>query len=84
MLCTEGIYYAAGTMVIAVFVSVILNLTVLRGLENTFFFFKNHFTLLPLVLCIVTLLLVVLAVPILGYQNIRRQSVVERMREGEV
>lgn len=84
MLCTEGIYYAAGTMVIAVFVSVILNLTVLRGLENTFFFFKNHFTLLPLVLCIVPLLLVVLAVPILGYQNIRRQSVVERMREGEV
>lgn len=84
MLCTEGIYYAAGTMVIAVLVSVILNLTVLRGLENTFFFFKNHFTLLPLVLCIVPLLLVVLAVPVLGYQNIRRQSVVERMREGEV
>lgn len=84
MLCTEGIYYAAGTMVIAVLVSVILNLTVLRGLKNTFFFFKNHFTLLPLVLCIVPLLLVVLAVPVLGYQNIRRQSVVERMREGEV
>lgn len=84
MLCTEGIYYAAGTMVIAVLVSVILNLTVLRGLENTFFFFKNHFTLLPLILCIVPLLLVVLAVPVLGYQNIRRQSVVERMREGEV
>lgn len=84
MLCTEGIYYAAGTMVIAVLVSVILNLTVLRGLENTFFFFKNHFTLLPLVLCIVPLLLVVLAVPVLGYHNIRRQSVVERMREGEV
>lgn len=84
MLCTEGIYYAAGTMVIAVLASVILNLTVLRGLENTFFFFKNHFTLLPLVLCIVPLLLVVLAVPVLGYHNIRRQSVVERMREGEV
>lgn len=84
MLCTEGIYYAAGTMVIAVLVSVILNLTVLRGLENAFFFFKNHFTLLPLVLCIVPLLLVVLAVPVLGYHNIRRQSVVERMREGEV
>lgn len=84
MLCTEGIYYATGTMVIAVLVSVILNLTVLRGLENTFFFFKNHFTLLPLVLCIVPLLLVVLAVPVLGYHNIRRQSVVERMREGEV
>lgn len=84
MLCTEGIYYAAGTMVIAVLVSVILNLTVLRGLENAFFFFKNHFTLLPLVLCIVPLLLVVLAVPVLGYHNIRRQSVMERMREGEV
>ena len=84
MLCTEGIYYAAGTMVIAVLASVFLNLTVLRGLENTFFFFKNHFTLLPLVLCIVPLLLVVLAVPVLGYHNIRRQSVVERMREGEV
>ncbi len=47
-------------------------------------FFKNHITLLPLAQCIVPLLLVVLMVPILGYQNIRRQSVVERMREGEV
>lgn len=84
MLCTEGIYYAAGTLVIALFASVILNLTVLKGLEETLFFFKNHFTLLPLALCIVPLLLVVLMVPILGYQNIRRQSVVERMREGEV
>ena len=39
MLCTEGIYYAAGTLVIALFASVILNLTVLKGLEETLFFF---------------------------------------------
>ena len=79
MLCMEGIYYAAVTIGVSLVLGSLLNLTLIRGTGTQMFFFSPRFTVLPIVLCIPAVLFVVILVPVIGYWQIRKRSVVERM-----
>lgn len=83
MLCYEGGYYALFTSISALVIGSILNVTVVRSIGESFFFFTWRFTVLPVVLCIPILAAVVYAVPEAGFRRIGRVSVVERMRRAE-
>lgn len=83
MLIWESLYYTLGSF----FLCLILNLAAApllsSALESVFWFFSYQFTMLPILLCIPFMLLISFLVPYLGYQNLVRQSVVERLREVE-
>lgn len=81
MLMAEGGLYAVFTVVTAVVVGLILNMTAIRNIGSAFFFFEWNLTIMPIIVCIPFLLLVVAAVPVICYSNMRKSSVVERIRE---
>lgn len=83
MLCFEGGYYAAFTVVVSLMLGGILDATVVRNIGNSFFFFDWHFTVTPILACTPVLLAVVLIVPAVCYKKMCKMSVVERMRKAE-
>lgn len=83
MLCCEGEYYAIFTSICALLLGGILDLTAVRLIGESFFFFTWHFSVTPVLLCIPVLAVVVYFVPYFCYRNISRVSVVERMRKME-
>ncbi len=80
MLIWEGLSYAGRTILIALLLGILLNVTVIRMLTNQLFFAAWKFTIWPILLCIPVILLVVILVPVLCYQNMKKVSVVERIR----
>lgn len=83
MLKTEGLCYALLAAIAALALAAALNLTVVRSVGDSFFFFTWHFTLLPVILCLPVMAVVALCVPAIGYNRLCRISVVERMRQAE-
>ena len=83
MLCYEGGYYALFTVISALVIGGILNLTAVRSIGEGIFFFTWRFTVLPVVLCMPLLAVVVYVVPSVCCRRLGRVSVVERMRKAE-
>ena len=63
MLCFEGGYYALYTGIFSVVLSTLVSVLVVKPYGDEMFFFRWHFTLMPLGLCLPVLLAVVLLVP---------------------
>lgn len=83
MLCYEGGYYAVYTGACALLLGSFLSVTAVRMIGEGYFFFRWHFTVAPVLLCLPVLGLIVYCVPALCYKNMSRTSVVERMRRAE-
>lgn len=83
MVCLEGLYYAAGTALLALFLTLVLSPTVVKGVLGGIWFFSYHFVIWPVVAAIPVLLLIALAVPALAFHSTDSTSVVERLREAE-
>lgn len=81
MLCFEGGYYALYTGIFSVILSAAVSVLVVKPYGDEMFFFRWHFTLMPLALCLPVLLAVVLLVPAACHRSMNRVSVVERMRQ---
>ena len=81
MLSCEGLCHVVLTTLCALAVSAVLSLLLLRPFEHQTFFFRYHFTLLPIVLCIPVLLILSAVIPAAAYRMICRSSIVERLRE---
>lgn len=84
MLFFEGECYAVLASVTGALVGAVLNVTLVRMAGEGFFFFKWHFTILPVFLCAFPLFVVAAAVPAVCSRMISRVSVVERLRRAEV
>lgn len=83
MLAWEGIIYIIFTIICSILTTVLLDGLVLKNVIEGFWFATNHFTVLPIVLCIPVLLLAACVIPIAAYKNMTKESVVERLRETE-
>ena len=83
MLCCEGACYAFFTLAVSLILGVIMETTVIRSIGNSYFYFTWHLTVIPILICIPVLCMVVFAVPVFCHKNMRRISVVERMRKSE-
>lgn len=83
MLCFEGGFYALCTGICSVFFSCIISVLAVKPFGDEMLFFKWHFTLLPLVLCMPLLLIVAVLAPAVCCSNMNKISVVERMRREE-
>lgn len=83
MLIWESLYYTIGAVVICFALCLATGPLLGAALNNVFWFFTYRFTVTPILICVPFMLLISFVVPYLGYKNLVRQSVVERLREAE-
>ena len=83
MLMVEGIGYSALGLICSLFLSIVGSLTVVRMMGAELSYFTWHFTLLPVFLCVIPLVLITAFVPLVCYNKMARKTVVERLRANE-
>lgn len=83
MLIYEGLLYSLGAVLIALILSAAMNPFIGKILNNMFWFFRPHFTILPVVAVIPIFTLLGWLIPTILYGQATKYSVVERLRETE-
>lgn len=83
MLVTEGLLYALGSVVLALVFSVVVSPLAAFVLEKLFWFFTYKTTFAPILTVAPIFALVGCVIPLLVYHSVSRQTIVERLREGE-
>ena len=83
MLIYEGIGYSILGLLGSLILSVIASLTVVRMMGAELTYFTWHFTLLPVFLCIIPLILITAIVPLVCYNKMSQKTVVDRLRIAE-
>lgn len=83
MLMTEGIIFAGSSVVITLLMSIVLAPLVRNVLEDMFWFFDYHFTVVPIVAVAPVFALIGASLPLAAYHYVAKKSVVERLREAE-
>lgn len=83
MLVYEGIGYSVLGFLCSLILSAAGSLTVVRMMGAELSYFTWHFTLLPVILCIIPLVLITAFVPLACYHKMAQKTVVERLRIAE-
>lgn len=83
MLIYEGVGYSALGLLCSLILSSVGSITVVRMMGAELSYFTWHFTLLPVFLCIIPLLLITGFVPLICYNKMAQKTVVERLRVSE-
>ena len=83
LLIYEGIGYSILGLLGSLILSVIASLTVVRMMGAELTYFTWHFTLLPVFLCIIPLILITAIVPLVCYNKMAQKTVVDRLRIAE-
>lgn len=83
MLVYEGMFYAMGSVLLALLISIVLNPLVGNLLEKMFWFFRNRFNVLSVIVAVPVFALLGWMIPSMMYGQTMKQSVVERLRENE-
>ena len=82
-LICEGISYVVIAGAISFVLGSLISWAVLRALNNVILFFEYRFQIMPFVIMMPVLVLVAVLAPVAAYRNLRKKSIVERLRESE-
>lgn len=80
-LMLEGLLYATLTAGITLTIGLGINYFIVKTMAGSIWFFKYHFSILPICLCLPILVVIALIIPHVGYCLMRKESVVERIKE---
>ena len=83
MLVQEGLFYTAGSVVVAFLLSLVCGPLSGDMMEKMFWFCTYHFTILPVIAMFPVFAVLGCLIPAVLYQAGSRQSIVERLREAE-
>ena len=83
MLMYEGIGYSALGFLCSLILSALGSLTVVRMMGAELSYFTWHFTLIPVLICMIPLILITAFVPLICYNKMAQKTVVERLRIAE-
>ena len=83
MMVCEGVYYALGGCIMGLLGSAVLNVTLVKGLLASIWYFTFRFTLLPAIVTCVVLLLLAAVIPAVVLKLFHRGSIVEQLRVSE-
>lgn len=83
MLMYEGVGYSVLGLLSSLILSIVGSLTVVRMMGEGLSYFTWHFTLLPVFLCIIPVVLITAIVPLVCYNKMAQKTVVERLRIAE-
>ncbi len=81
MLMWEGVYYAVLTAICSTCFAVLLSNVVINSVVRESPFFSYNFTLAPIGICVPVLIIISVLIPLVPYQTICRESIVDRIRE---
>ena len=81
MLVYEGLFYAMGSVLAALILSLIINPLIGDILENMFWFFSANFTIIPVLTAIPVFALIGWMIPSIIYEKSVKCSIVERLRD---
>ena len=81
MLITEGLVYTVGAGMIALILSSILVPLLNSAIEEIFWFYSGHFSIIPVLIMIPVFAMIGFLIPAISYRGLRKVSVVERIRE---
>ena len=80
MLIYEGLFYALGSSIAALILSILINPLIGKMLESMFWFFSANFTIIPVLLVIPVFALFGWLIPSILYGQTAKQSTVDRLR----
>lgn len=83
MLIAEGFYYTLAAAMTAIVLGVAMSLLFVRVIVGNLWFFSYRFTMMPLFMVIPVLMIIGICLPMLAVRTIERQSIVDRLRDGE-
>lgn len=83
MLIYEGLFYALGSVAASFVLALVLNPLAGNLLEDMFWFFKAHFSVLPILAVVPVFVFLGWFVPTILYGQTTKRSVMERLRETE-
>ena len=81
MLIYEGIFYTLSSVLLATVLTVLLQVFVMKALTKVLWFFTLKVTLLPLFIILPIYLLLGILIPVVCYGNLKKSSIVERLRD---
>lgn len=76
----EGILYAVITLAAALTLGSAVCWAIVQAITGEVWFFTYHFSVTPILLCILPLLLITWLVPDLACRSLRRKTIVEQLR----
>ena len=80
MLTCEGLYYAAGTILMSAVFGTLFSLIIVQGITGNIWFFTYRFVIWPLLLIYPVLFVITAIVPFVLYRKITKSSIIERLR----
>lgn len=83
MLILEGIFYGILSILTASVLNIFTSRFLLSPIEQIYWFFEYHFTMLPILIVFPIFLAFGILIPLLAYRKVSRQTIVERLRENE-
>lgn len=83
MLVFEGIGYSMLGLAYSFILSSLASVTVVRIMGAGLSYFTWHFTLFPVILCVIPLIMITGIIPFLCYKKLAQKTVVERLRTAE-
>lgn len=83
MLIWEGIFYALGSVVLSLILSLALGILAGRAFESLFWFITYHATITPVLAAAPVFIALGVALPLLVYRVVSKSTIVERLREAE-
>lgn len=82
-LIMEGVYYSFITLLLLLTFGTVISYLMSMLIQNVFYYLKFSFPVAQLALILVIMLIVCVITPIIAYQSIAKESVVERLRKGQ-
>lgn len=81
MIMFEGLYHAMLTIAITMTIGNIFAYFIVNALAGQIWFFKYHFTVLPILIATPILIVISVIIPYLSYKGTTQQTLVEQLRE---
>ena len=81
MLIYEGLFYALGSSMAALVLSILMNPLIGSLLESMFWFFSANFTIVPVIIAIPIFALIGWLIPSVMYDHAAKHSIVEQLRD---
>ncbi|MEA1960677.1 MAG: FtsX-like permease family protein, partial [Bacillota bacterium] len=83
MLIFEGLGYSFLGLLCSLVLSIVASVTVVQMMGAELSYFTWHFTLYPVALCVVPMIVITALIPLLCYKKMSQKTVVERLRTTE-
>lgn len=76
----EGLLYALISLIMVLTLGSLATWAIVQAVAGEIWFFTYHFSITPVLLCAVPLLLITWLIPELAYRSLRKQTIVEQLR----